>query len=167
MSQLEFFFDYSCPYCLHGYRDLTELLPKYPRAELVWRPVEAHPRPEDWIHSDLCVQALLFALENGIDPFAFSARMFQAIYEDKVEIEDAAALAECFRELLDADALLAALREGRYLRQNLDMNDYAYEESGVWAVPSYRMDGRKLDAVEGVGVTKKQLADFLALAGQL
>lgn len=39
--------------------------------------------------------------------------------------------------------------------------DYAYEQSGVWAIPSYRMDGKKLDAREGVGVPKEQLKAFL------
>jgi len=35
-------------------------------------------------------------------------------------------------------------------------------EVGVWAVPSYRMDGRKLDSIENVGITKRQLTDFLS-----
>jgi len=42
-----------------------------------------------------------------------------------------------------------------------EANDYAYERSGVLAVPSYRMDGRKLDSIEDIGITKNQLADFL------
>ncbi len=165
MSRMEFFFDYSCPYCLRGYEDLLKLLPAYPAAELVWCPIEAHPRPERWgSHSDLCVQALLFALQNGADPFLFSERMFRAIFEEHIDIESAAVLAACFRDLLDENALCCALEHGDFAQQNRDANDYAYEQCAVWAVPSFRMDGHKLDAVEGVGVTKEQLRDFLALA---
>ena len=40
-------------------------------------------------------------------------------------------------------------------------NCYAYAQSGVWAVPAYRMEGRKLDSLEGVGITKAQLEAFL------
>jgi hypothetical protein len=31
----------------------------------------------------------------------------------------------------------------------------------VWVVPAFRMDGRKLDSVGGVGVTKAQLDAFM------
>ncbi|MDR1669694.1 MAG: DsbA family protein, partial [Oscillospiraceae bacterium] len=46
LRKLEVFFDYACPYCRRGHEDLTALLPKHPDIEVVWRPCEAHPRPE-------------------------------------------------------------------------------------------------------------------------
>jgi predicted DsbA family dithiol-disulfide isomerase len=162
MPALEVFFDYACPYCLRGHEYLTALLPEYPGIEVAWRPCEAHPRPEKYgPHSDLCIQGLYYALEQGADIWEYHARMYAAAVRDRVNIEDPEAVAGRVRGLLDPDAFLRALRSGRYAKAVSDGNDYAYELSGVWAVPSYRMDGRKLDAVEGVGVTKDQLAAFL------
>jgi hypothetical protein len=43
----------------------------------------------------------------------------------------------------------------------LDANDYAYEQKGVWAVPTFVCGDIRLDAVGGVGITKQQLDDFL------
>jgi len=63
--------------------------------------------------------------------------------------------------LLDPGDFLNALCGRKYVKMVNDANDYAYEQSGVWAVPSYRMDGKKLDAVEGVGVTRAQLEEFI------
>ena len=99
MRALEVYFDYACPYCYKGHEYLVELLPLHPDIEVVWRPCEAHPRPERYgMHSDLCIQGLF----------------------------------------------------------------YAYDISEVWVVPAYRMGGKKLDSIEDVGVTKDQLAEFLA-----
>ena len=38
----------------------------------------------------------------------------------------------------------------------------AYDRSEAWVVHSYRIVSRKLDSIEDVGVTKGQLAEFLA-----
>ena len=87
--------------------------------------------------------------------------IYSAALKDKINIEDAAELADYFKDMLDPAALREALSSGKYARAGLDANDYAYEKSGVWFVPAYRMDGRKLDAAGGVGVTKAHLAEFL------
>ena len=166
MPKIEVFFDYVCPYCLTGHGYLKELLPQFPDIEVVWRPCEAHPRPERYgLHSDLCIQALFFALEQGADIWECHDRMYRAALKDRVNIEDPEVVAGCVHGLLDHDAFLKAIYSGRYEKAVNEANDYAYERSGVWAVPSYRMDGRKLDSVEDVGVTKKQLADFIAGRG--
>lgn len=76
-------------------------------------------------------------------------------------MEDADAVAAGFADLLDASALRAALRGGKYAEPQRRANDYAFEKSGVWVVPAYRMAGRRLDSVENIGVTITQLRKFL------
>ncbi len=162
MNQLEVFFDYACPFCLRGHEYLGDLRPLYPQIEIIWRPCEAHPRPERYgPHSDLCIQGMFFALYHGADIWAYHDRMFKAALKDRINIEDIDALSDHVRDLLDADAFRKALQNGEYARIQQDANRYAFEQSGVWAVPSYRLNGRKLDSIEGIGVTKEQLADFM------
>jgi predicted DsbA family dithiol-disulfide isomerase len=162
MKELEVFFDFECPFCLRGYNYLQELLPKFPDIKVVWRPCEAHPEPEEhYPHSHLILQGLFFALDNNVDINEYSNRMYQAVAIERQSVEDIKVVLNIVKGILDTDALETALRNGTYAKKQSDGNDYAYEESGVWAVPSYRMNGKKLDAVEGVGVTKAQLEDFL------
>ena len=166
MPTLEVFFDYACPYCLKGHEYLVELAPQYPDITIDWRPCEAHPRPEEHgPHSDLCIRSMFFARDQGVDLWAWHRLMYAACLADGIDIEDAGALAAYAKDLADPAAFKAALDAGQYTEELQRNNDYAYEESGVWAVPSYRMDGRKLDAAEGVGVTKAQLKAFLDGAG--
>jgi len=89
MPKLEVFFDYACPYCLTGHEHLKELLPAYPDVEVVWSPCEAHPRPETYgLHSDLCIQGLFYALDQGVDAWEYHERMYSAALKDRVNIED-------------------------------------------------------------------------------
>jgi len=162
MRKLEVFFDYACPFCLKGHEYLMELLPEHNDIEVVWHSCEAHPRPEVYgRYSDLCVQGMFYAMEQGADLRDFHDHMYQAALKDGIDIEDPAALAEYFKDLFEPEAFRAALLSGKYEKAVLDANDYAYEQSGVWFVPAYRVEGRKLDAAGGVGVTKSQLVDFL------
>ena len=162
MRRLEVFYDYICPYCLKGHEYLKELLPHHPDIKVVWQPCEAHPRPEQYgIHSDLCIQGYFYALENCCDLWEYHKRMYRAALKDRVNIEDPEVVAGCVHGLFDHNAFLASLLNNDYADTVVASNDYAYEQSGVWAVPSYRMDGKKLDSVEGVGVSKEQLAAFL------
>ena len=48
MPKFQFFYDYECPFCKKGWEAMTDLLPDYPGMEIEWRPVEAHPRPENF-----------------------------------------------------------------------------------------------------------------------
>jgi len=163
MRKLEVFFDYACPFCLTGHNYLTELLQEHTDIEVIWNSCESHPRPEVYgRYSDLCVQGLLYAAEQGADLLEFHELMYRAVFKDGVDIENPAALADYFKDLLDAGAFCEALQSGKYTQAVIEANDYAYERSGVWFVPAFRMDGRKLDAAGGAGVTKAQLADFLS-----
>ena len=162
MRKLEVFFDYSCPFCLKGHEYLKELLPRYTDIEIVWRPCEAHPRPENYgLHSDLCIQGMFYALEQDADIWDYHKRMYDAALIEHLNIEDPEAVAAAVLGMLDTDAFLKVLQSDKYEKAVTDSNDYAYEQSSVWAIPSYRMEGRKLDSELGVGITKEQLAAFL------
>jgi predicted DsbA family dithiol-disulfide isomerase len=162
MPKLEVFFDYTCPFCLRAHEYLKELISLHPEIEIVWRPCEAHPRPECYgRHSDLCIQGMFFAMDNSADIWAYHDRMFSVAKDRRTDIEDINSLVDSVRDIVDADALRASLKSGKYKKAVEDSNSYAYDKSGVWAVPSYRMNGMKLDSVEGIGVSKRQLADFM------
>jgi 2-hydroxychromene-2-carboxylate isomerase len=88
--------------------------------------------------------------------------MYNAAVKDRVNIEDQDVLAGRVHGLLDPAAFIRALGSGKYEKALADANAYAYDRSEVWVVPAYRMGGRKLDSIEDVGVTKGQLAEFLA-----
>ena len=166
MRKLEVFFDYACPFCLKGHEHLKELLARYPDIEVVWRPCEAHPRPERYgRHSDMCIQGLFYAMDNDVDLWGYHDHMYNAAVKERVNIEDPEVVAGHVHGLLDPIAFLNALQNDTYAKAVSDTNDYAYEQSGVWAVPAYRMEGRKLDSIEDVGVTKAQLDSFLMQHG--
>ena len=163
MRELEVFFDYACPYCLKGHGYLKELLPGYPDVEVVWRPCEAHPRPERYgKHSDLCIQGYYAIKEQRADIWEYHERIYQAAHIDRVNIEDPEVIAGRIHGLMDQDAFLKRCYGGEYEKAVSEANDYAYNKSGVWVVPAYRMGRRKLDSIEDVGITKEQLAAFLA-----
>ena len=162
MSKLEVFFDYACPYCLIGHNHLIDLLPDFPDLEVVWRPCESHPRPEKYgMHSDLCIQGMFFVVDNGVDLWTYHERAYSLILKRRMNVENIDILTECFSDLLDAKALREALKSGKYRKVQQKANRYAFEQSGVWVVPAYRMGGRRLDSVEDVGVSKEHLRAFL------
>jgi len=162
VRQLEVFFDYACPYCLTGHKHLLALLPNFPDIEVIWRPCESHPRPERYgKHSDLCIQGMFYAIEQGTDIWEYHKRMYNAALVDRVDIENPAELAKVVEDLLNMSDFLNAITSGKYEKELQNANNYAFRQSGVWVVPAFRMDGRKLDSIEDIGVTRKQLEDFL------
>ena len=164
MPKMEVFFDYACPYCLTGHDYLVELIGTYPEIEIAWCPCEAHPRPENWHpHSDLCIQAMYYAVDTGVDIWEFHALMYKVALKDKIDLEDVNLLANALGNLIEPEGFIWAVESGKYADKPIKGNKYAFEESGVWAVPSYRMNGHKLDAVENIGVTKEQLGKFMEL----
>ena len=161
---VEVFFDYACPYCLRAHTYLSALARRYPGIEILWRPCEAHPRPERYgPHSDLLIRGLFFAQAHGADVWAYHERMYSAALTERLNIENIDTVAQAASGLLDMDALAAALRQGEYVNALSEANGYAYEQSDVWAVPAYRMKGRRLDAVEDVGITREMLETFLCM----
>lgn len=157
-NELHIFFDYICPYCLRAHNYLKELMPEYPDQAIVWHPCESHPRPERFgPHSDLCIQGYFYALEHGVNILEYHDRMYQAVFKDHVNIEDIDILGDYVSDLVDVAKFKSSLKQGTYLEKLKVSNELAFEHSGVWAVPAYRLGDLKLDAVENVGVTKEQI----------
>ena len=166
MKKVEMFFDYSCPFCFRGFRFLTELLPDYPHVEMVWRPLEIHPRPDDDFgkHSDLCLRTLFFAVEKDVDLMAFHKKMFSLYHYEKINVEDIDTLAEALTEFLDADELRRILKSGKYEQELKDACEYAFKKTGIWIIPAFRMESHKLDAPNDTDLTIEHVRDFLDLS---
>ena len=161
MRRLEFFFDYECPFCKRGHEYLMEALKKHPGIEVIWKPCEAHPRPEDHPnHTDLCIQGYYQVAETGGDVLTYHERLYDAIHKDRINIEDLDTLAAYVADITD-DGYKAAIKENKYADKLAEGNNYAYEKNEVWFLPAFRMDGKKLDAAGGVGVTREQVEEFL------
>ena len=164
--ELHVFFDYICPFCLKAHNYLKELIPEYPDVTIVWHPCESHPRPDSYgPHSDLCIQGYFYAVDHGIDILKYHDRMYQAAQKDRVNIEDMDALSEYVSDLADEDDFRLSLLQGTYRDKLEESNQLAFEHSGVWAVPAYRMGTLKLDAVENVGVSLEQIRGLLKNSG--
>jgi predicted DsbA family dithiol-disulfide isomerase len=162
MAKLRFFYDYECPFCRRGYEYLTELIGDHPGIEVEWRPIESHPRPEDHPpHTDLACQSYYIARELGADMPKFHAAMFQAVAGERRNVESPDVLCAILAGILDTAKFRAVLESGKYAAQVDENNDLAYEQSGVWFVPAFRMNGKKLDAEGGAGVKKEALREFL------
>ena len=160
--ELHVFFDYICPFCLKAHKYLMELIQDYPNITIVWHPCESHPRPErHGFHSDLCIQGYFYAVDKGIDILEYHERMYQVAQKDHVNIEDMDVLSEYISDLVDADDFRLSLQQETYRDKLEESNKLAFEKSGVWAVPAYRMGALKLDAVENVGVSQEQIRDLL------
>lgn len=163
MRSFEFFFDYECPFCKIGYESYLELAGQYPDLHVIWRPCEAHPRPENDHppHTDLCIQGYFLAESLGVDPVQYHTLMFRAVHVDHIDVEDPEALVRYAAGLIDPAVFREALAAGTYRDVQERANDYAYTENQVWFLPAFRMDGRALDAEGGVGVSREALDAFL------
>ena len=166
MQKLEVFMDITCPYCLRGYNDLMKTLPKHSNAQLDWRIVEAHPKNEEPEHRpyvDIAVQSALMVKELGLDECRYVGLLFNAVFEERANIEDINVLISNAEKIgADSTAMRAALAERRYADAGLAANDYAFEQKGVWAVPTFVCGDKRLDAAEGIGVTEVQIDKLLS-----
>jgi predicted DsbA family dithiol-disulfide isomerase len=166
MPKMRIFYDYECPYCKRGYEDLMTLAGDYPEIEIEWRPVESHPRPEDHPpHTDLCIQAFYAAVELNADLPKFHAAMFQAAAVERKNVERLDVLTAVVEDLADPATFRSVIESGKYAGRAAENNDLAYEREGVWYVPAFRMNGKKLDARGGIGVSREELRAFLAGGG--
>ena len=166
--KFQIFYDYECPYCKKGYETLLGLLPDYPEAEIDWKPVESHPRPEEGHrpHTDLCIQAFYIAEELGADMAAFHKALFQAVSIERKNVEKGEVIAKILKGIVDEEKFLEILKSGKYAPKVNENNDLAYEKNDVWFVPAFRIpdsgkSAPRLDAKGGIGVSKEELKAFL------
>lgn len=165
MSQLEFFYDYTCPFCMRGYEALLKQLDQHPDIEVLWRPCDVNPVPvSNPYFSNLGIQGFFFAQDEGCDLIEYNTRVFRAANVDRVGRHDRAAFAEYVKDLLDPQASIEVLENEKYKDKQIEGNDYAYEQNGVWYIPALRMNGKKLDASGGLGLSEKQIEKFLKKA---
>ena len=142
MKKLEVFFDYNCPYCLKGHEQLLEILPDHPGLEVVWHPCEISVfKKEQGKATDVCQQALFFAIDSKIDLWGFHKKVYEMIFVDKVNTADVDVLVNGLKDLLDAEALRQALKDGKYIKNVNAANKFAFDDTGVHVVPTYRADG--------------------------
>lgn len=170
--KLELFFDYICPYCYRGHRMFLELLPLYPDLEVVWRPCESHPRPENaYRHSDMAIQGMYYLEESGGDLPSYHLQVYEAHFDKGLDISDVAVLSGLAARCgADPAAFEDALRQNRYLRRLEEGNRYAWETLGLEAVPSYHaLTGRPagdrsalIGSRDGLPVTRQRLERFLS-----
>jgi predicted DsbA family dithiol-disulfide isomerase len=162
MTIIQFFYDYECPFCKKGYEYYHEISMLHPEIDVEWRPVEAHPRPEDHRpHTDLACQSYYIAKELGANMDRFHAALFQAVAIERRNVEDPEVLTGIVRDIVDPVKFRAILDTDKYRPLADENNKLAYEESGVWFLPAFRMKGKKLDAQGGIGISREELRNFL------
>lgn len=160
---MELFFDYACPFCFKGHQNLLELKDKYPQLEIIWRPCEAHPRPEtSAIHSDLAIQGMYFIRDHHGDIWNYHKLTFETMFATNGNISDLDTLtAIAARCNADADAFRQALAANQYAGEVEAGNRYAWAEHGLNAVPSYLSGQSFIGSHNGIVVSKEELDDFL------
>ena len=161
--KLEVFFDYICPYCYRGQDNLEAMLKKYPRLEILWRPCEAHPRPEPArVHSDVAIEGMYFLQEAGGDVDRYNHLVYEAHYELGQNIADPALLAKIGGKCgANAGEMEKALREHWYKEKVVQGNQLAWGEKKLEAVPSYCAGDRVLGSGDGFMVPRDDLDHFL------
>jgi predicted DsbA family dithiol-disulfide isomerase len=147
MKKIEMFFDYLCPYCLLGHEQLVEFLQDKPEVEIEWHPCEVrilHGNPPN-INSDICIQGMYFSLENDLDIWQYHQKMYDLIHKEKINCENTDTFIEAFADFFDAEAFRVALASGKYNDKVEKANNFAFQETGVHVVPTYRTDGGHLE----------------------
>jgi protein-disulfide isomerase len=161
MIHVEIFVDYICPFCFRAFHDVMDISGSFADIEIVWRPCEAHPRPEPYgPHSDLLIRSLYFALDNGVSAETYHKRAFGARHIAKIDVEDMDAVCAYLSNLVDQEGLKSALQAGAYEDHLAHANEYAYTRKRVWIIPSFQTKGARLDAREGIGVSKQEILTF-------
>ena len=161
--KLEVFFDYICPYCYRGQKNLDELVKRYPKLDIIWRPCESHPRPEPAkMHSDLAIEGMYVLQEAGGDVDQYHHLVYEAYFDQGKDISDPAVLAKLGSRCgAERQQMEQALREHRYRSQVLEENRRAWEECGLAAVPGDRAGKRILGSMDGIMVSMGELERFV------
>lgn len=165
--KLELFFDYACPYCYRGHKNLLELLPQFPDLDIAWKPCESHPRPESYgPHSDLAIQGMYYLQEHKKDLMAYHIHVYEALFQHGLNISDPDVLAQCAKGSgADLHDFAKAIAGSRYETQVLQGNHEAWSQRRLSAVPSYCLGSRFLGSHDGVMVSKQELYQFLCIQG--
>ena len=144
MKKIEMFFDYFCPYCLKGHEQLLEFSRDKPGLEIIWHPCEIYKLPGNYSgtkHSDICIQGMFFVSDNGLDLWRYHKKMYDLIHNDRVNVENTDVFTKAFEGFFDAEDFRQALTSGKYKSRVEEANHFAFQQSGIHVVPTYRADG--------------------------
>lgn len=163
MIKVEVFFDYVCPYCYRGHKNLLDLMGKYPEIDITWRPCESHPRPEPSpVHSDMAIQGMYYVEEHHGDILNYHHLVYEAHFEKGMDLSSALVLSslasQCGVESGDFEKSLAG---NCYQKQVEEGNRYTWETNRLDAVPSYRSGEHFIGSRNGILVSAKELDGFL------
>ena len=148
-KKIKVFYDYTCPFCYKGLKELGDILPDYKTVEIEWSPCEAHPRPEPArVHSDLAAQVGFYLAENGLNIKK---------YNDSVLAEAAGAKRE---------DILALLNENRNAKKVEDSNIEVWQTLEIQAVPSYVYGDKMAASGGGLLVPITKVAELFKLASK-
>lgn len=174
MSHLEVFFDFTCPYCYKGLKELADILEEFPGVTARWTPCEAHPRPEPAkVHSDVALRScyvLADLLAKQGEPEEETARrlytyimnVYDAHFEKSRRIDDEEVLAGAAEKCgVSKDEFQSLLKGGAYADRPDHNNRLAWGELAFDAVPSYRYNGQTARSGGGLLVSKEKVRDLL------
>ena len=160
-KKIKVFYDYTCPFCYKGLKELGDILPDYKTVEIEWSPCEAHPRPEPArVHSDLAAQVGFYLAENGLNIKKYNFENQQR--SDDIELlADLAEAAGAKRE-----DILALLNENRNAKKVEDSNIEVWQTLEIQAVPSYVYGDKMAASGGGLLVPITKVAELFKLASK-
>ena len=159
-KKIKVFYDYTCPFCYKGLKELGDILPDYKTVEIEWSPCEAHPRPEPArVHSDLAAQVGFYLAENGLNIKKYN--------ENQQRIDDAELLAD-LAEAAGAkrEDILTLLNENRNAKKVEDSNIEVWQTLEIQAVPSYVYGDKMATSGGGLLVPISKVAELFNLASK-
>ncbi len=162
MKNTSFYFDYICPFCYRSFNELTEYKKLHPDLTIHFHPFEIHPRPENFgKHSDLCIRGMFLAKELGVDLWTYNRTIFDARFQQRADIENIDVLSDILKDLIDPEVFRNAIRSGKYVKDLDAANQTAYHELNIMVVPHYISEHAVLESIEGIGISKETLFQFL------
>lgn len=143
--RLEIFFDYTCPYCCKGLKELKELQKKYQDIIFDFYPCEAHPKPEIVkVYSDLAAAVAYLLKDRGIDLNNYNDLIYSAYFDKHEDIGDINIISEYAKQFNLNDNDIKLIYD-KYLDIVKETNNLVWNELKFDAVPSYRL-GQKIKA---------------------
>jgi predicted DsbA family dithiol-disulfide isomerase len=133
----------------------------YPMAERMGVPIVL-PRVSPQPYSRLAFEGLAYATERGLGR-RYAERVFRAYFVKQRDIGQLEVLAGVATELgLDADDFRAALDSGRYAPVHQQALHRA-QELEITTVPTFLVDGRRLEGMPSAEALHRLLNDVVAL----
>ena len=165
-KKIKVFYDYTCPFCYKGIRELQDILPDYKSVEIEWSPCEAHPRPEPArIHSDLAAQVGFYLAENSLNIKKYNDLVYEAYFENHQRIDDKELLADLAEQAgANREDILALLAANKNAKKVEDSNIEVWETLAIPAVPSYAYDGNVVASGGGLLVSISKVAELFKFA---